>query len=76
MGVTVLDDLINPEVMGDMISAKIEKAIVVTPFAQIDNTLEGRPGDTITVPQYDYIGDAVDVAENGEMPLIIPTIIW
>lgn len=61
---TVLADLINPQVMADMISAKVEKKIVVAPFAKVDTTLQGRAGDTITVPQYAYIGDAVDVAEG------------
>lgn len=62
---TKLADLINPQVMADMISAKIPNKIVVTPFAKIDNTLQGRPGDTITVPQYKYIGDAETVAEGA-----------
>ena len=61
---TMLADLINPEVMADMISGKIQSKIVVTPFAKIDTTLQGRPGDTITVPQYAYIGDAEDIAEG------------
>lgn len=61
---TKLQDLINPEVMADMISAKIPSKIVVTPFATIDNTLEGKPGSSITVPQYAYIGDAEDLAEG------------
>lgn len=65
MAVTKLTDIINPEVMADMISAKVDKAIVVTPFAKIDNSLEGIAGNTITVPVYSYIGDAVDVAEGG-----------
>lgn len=62
--ITKLSDLINPQVMADMISAKIASKLVVAPFAKVDNTLSGRPGDTITVPQYAYIGDAVDVAEG------------
>ena len=49
---TKLADLINPEVMADMISAKIPKKIMVAPFAKVDTTLVGQPGDTITVPQY------------------------
>lgn len=61
---TMIADLINPQVMADMISAKIPNKIVVAPFAKIDRTLVGRPGDTITVPQYAYIGDAVDIAEG------------
>jgi N4-gp56 family major capsid protein len=56
--------------MADMISAKIENAIVVTPFAKVDTTLAGQPGSKITVPHYNYIGDAVDVAEGED---IVPT---
>lgn len=61
---TKIADLINPEVMGDMISAKLPQKLVVVPFAKIDTTLQGVPGATITIPQYAYIGDAVDVAEG------------
>lgn len=64
---TVLANLVDPEVMADMISGKIESKIVVTPFAKIDTTLQGRPGDGITVPFYGYIGDAEDVAEGASV---------
>ena len=64
--VTMLKDLIDPEVMAPMISAKLSEKIVATPFAKIDNTLVGRPGSTITVPKYEYIGDAEEVAEGVE----------
>lgn len=65
-GPTKLDDMVDPEVMAPMISAKLVNAIVATPFAKIDTTLEGQPGSTITVPRYKYIGDAEDVAEGVE----------
>lgn len=61
---TKLNSLIDPEVMAPMISARLSKAIKVTPFAKIDTTLQGRPGSTITVPRYKYIGDAEDLAEG------------
>ena len=61
---TMIADLSNPEVMADMISAKVEKKLVVAPFAKVDTTLQGIPGDTITIPQYAYIGDAEDIAEG------------
>ncbi len=61
---TMIADLINPQVMADMISAKIPAKLVVAPFAKVDTTLAGRPGNTITVPQYAYIGDAEDIAEG------------
>lgn len=52
MTTTKLENLINPQVMADMLTAQIPKKIKVTPFAKIDTTLQGRPGDTITVPKY------------------------
>lgn len=63
-GTTKLENMVDPEVMAPMITAKIEKAIVATPFAKIDTTLVGQPGSTITVPRYKYIGEAEDVAEG------------
>lgn len=67
MEMTRIQDLVNPEVMADMISGKIDKKIVVAPFAKVDKTLTGVAGDTIVVPQYSYIGDADDVAEGAEV---------
>ncbi len=67
MSMTRISDLVNPKVMADMISAKIESKIVVAPFAKVDDTLAGVAGDTIVVPQYSYIGDADDVAEGIEV---------
>jgi len=63
-GMTKMATMIDPEVMAPMISGKIASQIVATPFAKIDTTLAGRPGDTITVPKYEYIGDAEDLAEG------------
>jgi N4-gp56 family major capsid protein len=60
----MIADLINPQVMADMISAKVPQKLVVAPFAKVDTTLAGIPGNTITVPQYAYIGDAEDIAEG------------
>ena len=65
MATTKASDLIVPQVMADAISGKLEKKIVIAPFAKVDNTLQGVAGDTITVPQYSYIGDAEDVAEGN-----------
>ena len=67
--VTKLANLINPEVMADMVSAKVEKKIRVMPYAKLDTTLQGQAGDTITIPKYGYIGEAVDVAEGEDIPV-------
>ena len=66
MAQTKISNLINPEVMADIISGKIANKIRVTPYAKVDTTLQGIPGDTITVPAYAYVGDAEDVAEGVE----------
>lgn len=66
MAVTKLENLVDPEVMAPMISAKLPKAIKATAFAKIDNTLVGQAGSTITIPKYLYIGDAEEVAEGVE----------
>lgn len=52
---TKLANLINPEVMADMVSAKVEKKIRVMPYAKLDTTLQGQAGDTITIPKYGLI---------------------
>lgn len=73
MAQTVLAGLINPQVMGDMISAKLPKAIKFAPLATIDTTLEGQAGNTITVPKFAYIGDASDIAEGIAMGTVVLT---
>lgn len=66
---TMLAKMINPQVMGAMINAKIEALLKITPYAKVDTTLQGVPGDTKTVPSWNYIGDAEDVAEGAEVGL-------
>ena len=70
MAVTKLENLVNPEVVADTISFELEKAIKFTPVAVVDKTLQGRAGNTITVPKYSYIGDADDVAEGAEIETV------
>ena len=67
--VTYLANLFNPQVVGDMINEKLIKNIVFEPMANIDYTLQGRAGDTVTLPYYDYIGDAQDVGEGTAIPI-------
>lgn len=66
---TKLNNVINPQVMGQMINAKIEALLKITPYAKVDTTLQGVPGDTKTIPSWNYIGDAEDVAEGAEVSL-------
>lgn len=67
---TKIANLVNPQVMGDMVAAKLPKKLRVAPFATINRTLVGVPGNTITVPSYTYIGDAEDVNEGVEAGVV------
>ena len=62
---TKLSSIINPEVLANMVEGKLVNAMKFTPLCKIDNTLVGRAGDTVTLPQYAYIGDAADISELG-----------
>lgn len=61
---TKIAQMVNPEVMADMVSAKLDKMIKFTPLAYVERMLVGQPGTTITVPKWEYSGDAKDVAEG------------
>jgi N4-gp56 family major capsid protein len=67
MPTTKSTDMIIPEVMGAMIEAKITAKAKLIPYAKVDNSLVGKAGNTVTVPAWNYIGDAQTVAENGEI---------
>lgn len=66
---TKLQHLVDPQVMADMIESKLVDNMVYAPLCKIDNTLVGRPGSTVTLPKYGYIGDAEVVNELGEIPI-------
>ena len=64
-----VSDLLTPEVLGAYIDLKVMDAIKLTPFLDVDRTLEGRSGDTVTLPVYSYIGPAKDYAEGENIEL-------
>jgi hypothetical protein len=66
---TKIADLINPQVLADMISAELPNAITFAPLATVGTKLEGRAGNTLTLPKFGYIGDAADVAEGEDIPI-------
>lgn len=57
-------DVFDPQVVSDMINAKVEKKAVMTGYIKVDSTLQGVPGSTVTVPKWGYIGEAVDLEEG------------
>lgn len=66
---TKLSNVVNPEVLGDIISAELPNAIALAPLATVGTKLQGRPGDTIKFPVWNYIGDAEDVAEGADITI-------
>ena len=74
MALTTLSNLINPEVLSDMVEKKLHDLIRFAPLAEIDNTLVGQPGSTLTLPSYSYIGDAEVLAEGSTLtPVALQT---
>lgn len=67
---TKLANLVNPEVMGDLIDKKLVDYMKFAPLATIDNTLEGVPGNTITLPSFSYIGNATVLAEGSTLSTV------
>ena len=69
MATTVLNNLIDPQVLADFIDEKLTDKMVFAPLATVDALLEGRPGSTVTLPVWKYIGAASTVAEGESIPL-------
>ena len=67
---TKLADLLNPQVLADYVDSKLIDNIVFAPLATIDDTLVGNPGDTLTVPVWNYIGDADDLTEASDISTV------
>ena len=57
-------DVFDPQVVSDMINAKVEKKAAMKGYVKVDNTLQGVPGSEVTVPRWGYIGEAVDHEEG------------
>ena len=66
---TYLSNLFNPQVVADLLDTKLTNKMVFAPLARIDRTLEGRAGNTVTMPYYSYIGMASQVSEGYDSPL-------
>lgn len=64
---TYLSSLFNPQVVADIIDTKLTDNMVFAPLARIDYTLQGRAGNTVTMPYYSYIGMASTVSEGYDI---------
>ncbi|MEB8141605.1 N4-gp56 family major capsid protein [Mammaliicoccus sciuri] len=68
-GTTTLSTQVVPEVLAPMMQAELDKKLRFAQFADIDNTLVGQPGDTLSFPAFVYSGDAQVVAEGEKIPV-------
>ena len=64
-----LENLIDPQVLADYLDVKLMDAIKFAPLCAVRNDLVGKPGDTLTLPKYSFIGFAEDVAEGADIPM-------
>ena len=66
-GITEIVDLINPEVLGEYLDVKLIQSIKFAPLCGVNTELQGRPGSVLTLPMYQFIGLAEDVAEGADV---------
>lgn len=57
-------DVFDPQVVSDMINAKVAAKAAMAGYIKVDNTLQGVAGSTVTVPRWGYIGAAEDLEEG------------
>ena len=67
MAQTKLANLINPQVMADLVDKKLHDLIRFLPLAEVDETLVARPGSTLYLPSFEYIGDASVLGEGSTL---------
>lgn len=67
---TKLANLIDPEVIGRKIDKKLTYAIKFAPLAEVDDTLVGVPGSTLSLPAFAYIGAADDGVEGSAISTV------
>ena len=73
MATTMLANLLDPQVVADLVEKKLIDKIRFAPLADVDTTLVGRPGDTVTLPWYNYIGAADDLTEASAISAVALT---
>ena len=57
-------DVFDPQVVSDMINAKVEKKAVMKGYVKVNTDLQGVPGSEVTIPRWGYIGEAVDLVKK------------
>lgn len=73
MATTMLANLLDPQVVADLVEKKLIYNIRFAPLTDVDTTLVGRPGDTVTLPYFNYIGKADDLTEASAISAVALT---
>lgn len=73
MPTTYLTNLFDPEVIGERLNKKLTDYIRFAPMAYVGRNLVNNHGSTVTIPSYEYIGTASDVAEGVTIPTSLLT---
>lgn len=60
MANTINTNVIVPSVYSELVREKIAGKVKVAQFAKVLGDLAGKPGETLTMPKWAYIGDATD----------------
>ncbi|MFI5808885.1 N4-gp56 family major capsid protein [Streptomyces sp. NPDC051561] len=66
-GKTTSAQMIVPDVWADMVQARFKGAMILGTLATEDNTLEGKPGDSVSFPKWTALGEAEDLTEGTPM---------
>lgn len=64
MAMTKVANIIKPEIIADYIDAKLVDKIQLSGLMTVDRTLENNAGDTVSFPQFAYVGDADEMTEG------------
>ena len=64
-------NLIDPQVLAEYLDWKMMDAIKFAPLCNVNNDLVGRPGSTLDLPKYTFIGLADKVEEGEEIPMAV-----
>ena len=67
MAITAAPNAFNPQVWADLIQASFLGQVRVLPHALQDDTLVGKPGDTVTFPKWNTLTDLTQLSEGVAM---------
>lgn len=61
---TMTENVFVREVCQDMLNESLDSMLKLIKYIKVDKTLNGRPGNTVKVTKWGYIGAATDTAEG------------